>query len=60
MVWSFAVHNKYRSAVMIFGPITVIAAYHYIRIFNSRVGADSYPQGKVVHGEIKVGTPELD
>ena len=44
-----AVHDKYKSAVYISGLLTFIAAYHYIRIFNSWVDAYSYegvPQGE--------------
>merc|ERR1712226_1586759 len=37
-----AVHDKYKSAVYISGLVTFIAAYHYIRIFNSWVDAYSY------------------
>merc|ERR1712188_27741 len=39
---SFAVMEKYRSAVLMGGLVTFIAAYHYIRIFNSWVDAYSY------------------
>jgi len=39
---SFAVQDKYRSAVLISGLVTFIAAYHYMRIFNSWVDAFSY------------------
>merc|ERR1712203_168783 len=39
---SFAVKDKYRSAVIISGLVTFIAAYHYFRIFNSWVDAYSY------------------
>merc|ERR1711976_969252 len=39
---SFAVGPKYQSAVVISGLVTFIAAYHYIRIFNSWVEAYSY------------------
>merc|ERR1712226_1086413 len=56
---SFAVHDKYRSAVLISGLVTFIAAYHYLRIFNSWVDAYSYPQGKVHDGEMEMGAPEL-
>merc|ERR1712176_1398481 len=41
--------DKYKSAVYISGLVTFIAAYHYIRIFNSWVDAYSYegvPQGE--------------
>lgn len=36
---SFAVNEKYQSAVLISGLVTFIAAYHYVRIFNSWVDA---------------------
>merc|ERR1739844_446312 len=39
---STAVHDKYNSAVLISGLVTFIAAYHYIRIFNSWVEAYHY------------------
>jgi len=39
---STAVHDKFKSAVLISGLVTFIAAYHYIRIFNSWVGAYKY------------------
>jgi len=37
-----AVADKYKSAVYISGLVTFIAAYHYVRIFNSWVDAYSY------------------
>merc|ERR1712224_1120916 len=40
--------DRYKSAVVISGLVTFIAAYHYIRIFNSWVAAYDYkgvPQG---------------
>jgi bacteriorhodopsin len=40
---SFAVKEKYQSAVIISGLVTFIAAYHYMRIFNSWVEAYSFP-----------------
>merc|ERR1712241_1026568 len=43
-----AVKDQYKSAVYISGLVTFIAAYHYIRIFNSWVDAYDYngvPQG---------------
>merc|ERR1711904_119351 len=46
---AYAVVDKYKSAVYISGLVTFIAAYHYIRIFNSWVDAYSYegvPQGE--------------
>merc|ERR1712176_1423945 len=39
---STAVHDKLKSAVLISGLVTFIAAYHYIRIFNSWVDAYRY------------------
>merc|ERR1719188_1740864 len=39
---STAVHDKFKSAVLISGLVTFIAAYHYIRIFNSWVEAYKY------------------
>merc|ERR1719224_272957 len=40
----FAVQEKFRSAVLISGLVTFIAAYHYIRIFNSWVEAYEFPR----------------
>jgi bacteriorhodopsin len=39
---STVVNDRYKSAVMISGLVTFIAAYHYIRIFDSWVGAYDY------------------
>jgi bacteriorhodopsin len=39
---SFAVKDKYQSAVIISGLVTFIAAYHYLRIFNSWVEGYTY------------------
>jgi len=39
---SFAVKDHYKSAVLISGLVTFIAAYHYMRIFNSWVDAYEY------------------
>merc|ERR1712051_1039948 len=44
---SFGVSEKFRSAVLISGLVTFIAAYHYMRIFNSWVEAYTYSAGKV-------------
>merc|ERR1711907_876470 len=56
-----SIHERYKSALVITGLVTFIAAYHYLRIFNSWVDAYSYPAigvfGNGDHG--KVGTPEL-
>merc|ERR1711866_31357 len=42
-----AVQDKFKSAVLISGLVTFIAAYHYTRIFNSWVEAYHYSVGKV-------------
>jgi bacteriorhodopsin len=41
---------KYRTALIISGMVTFIAAYHYMRIFNSWVEAYTYSTGKVCTG----------
>jgi len=56
---SFAVQEKYRSAVLISGLVTFIAAYHYIRIFNSWVAAYQYTPGKLVDGALEMQNPTL-
>merc|ERR1712146_781959 len=56
---SFAVKDKYQSAVLISGLVTFIAAYHYIRIFNSWVESYSYYPTKVVDGAMTLGNPVL-
>jgi len=40
-----AVKDKYQSAVLISGLVTFIAAYHYMRIFNSWVEGYTYAAG---------------
>merc|ERR1719330_756262 len=42
---STAVQDKFKSAVLISGLVTFIAAHHYIRIFNSWVEAYKYSVG---------------
>jgi len=37
-----AVHEKYKTPLLISGLVTFIASYHYIRIFNSWTGAYEY------------------
>jgi len=56
---SFAVADKYKSAVLISGLVTFIAAYHYVRIFNSWVEAYSYSPQSLEDGAMDVGTPKL-
>jgi len=54
-----AVQDRYRSAVLISGLVTFIAAYHYVRIFNSWVDAYRYSPQTVEYGSMEVGHPKL-
>jgi len=54
-----AVQDRYRSAVLISGLVTFIAAYHYVRIFNSWVDAYSYSPQTVEFGSMEIGNPKL-
>merc|ERR1712213_280402 len=54
-----AVADKYKSAVLISGLVTFIAAYHYFRIFNSWVEAYSYSAGQIVNGALEINAPSL-
>merc|ERR1712097_179724 len=55
-----AVHDKYKSAVVISGLVTFNAAYHYIRIFNSWVDAYHYSAGHMNEGGwMDLSAPEL-
>jgi len=54
-----AVQDKYKSAVFISGLVTFIAAYHYIRIFNSWVDAYQYSAGKVQDGALEMMAPAM-
>jgi len=57
---SFAVADKFRSAVVISGLVTFIAAYHYMRIFNSWVEAYSFPASVAdADGAFPIGDPVL-
>merc|ERR1712040_2516 len=56
---AFAVKDKYQSAVLISGLVTFIAAYHYIRIFNSWVDAYQYSAGHVNNGALEMQAPTL-
>merc|ERR1712004_487802 len=49
----------YASAVFISGLVTFIAAYHYIRIFNSWVDAYQYSAGNVHNGALEMQAPTL-
>jgi len=56
---SVAVKAQYQSAVLISGLVTFIAAYHYIRIFNSWVEAYNYGVNTVVDGAMEMKAPTL-
>merc|ERR1711937_1099471 len=56
---STAVQDKYKSAVLISGLVTFIAAYHYIRIFNSWVEAYEYKPGNIADGVMTIGHTSL-
>ena len=56
---SFAVQERYRSAVLISGLVTFIAAYHYVRIFNSWVGSYQYSPATVKDGAMELNAPQL-
>jgi bacteriorhodopsin len=56
---STGVKDQYKSAVFISGLVTFIAAYHYIRIFNSWVDAYEYSAGALVGGAMEISDPTL-
>merc|ERR1712028_308922 len=56
---SFAVKDQYKSAVLVSGLVTFIAAYHYIRIFNSWVDAYEYKATAVSGGAMADSAPTL-
>merc|ERR1711907_877694 len=56
---STGVKEQYKSAVFISGLVTFIAAYHYIRIFNSWVDAYEYSAGALVGGAMEIKDPTL-
>jgi len=56
---SFAVADRYKSAVLISGLVTFIAAYHYFRIFNSWVDAYHYEAGHEEHGALEMRAPTM-
>merc|ERR1719345_726701 len=61
---SASVAGQYKSAVLISGLVTFIAAYHYIRIFNSWVEAYEYKpnynrEGTVSNGAMEIANPTL-
>merc|ERR1711862_713715 len=56
---SNGVKDEYKSAVFISGLVTFIAAYHYIRIFNSWVDAYEYRAGMLDGGAMTMNDPVL-
>jgi hypothetical protein len=50
-----ALADKYRSAVVISGLVTFNAAYHYVRTFNSWVGAYEYKPKEM--DPVRTGVP---
>merc|ERR1719230_1362684 len=56
---SFAVQDRYKSAVLISGLVTFIAAYHYIRIFNSWVDAFHYAPTNTTAVALDIQNPTL-
>merc|ERR1712216_457154 len=57
---SFAVKAQYQSAVIISGLVTFVAAYHYIRIFNSWVEAYTYESAASPGSPALTGVPFND
>merc|ERR1711871_1688460 len=57
-----SIAEKYKSAVVISGLVTFIAAYHYIRIFNSWVDAYAFPApvDGALGDPVPTGTPFND
>jgi len=55
-----SVHEKYKSALVISGLVTFIAAYHYLRIFNSWTEGYEFPHGKVDADPVLTGKPFND
>ena len=57
-----SIHEKYKSALVITGLVTFIAAYHYFRIFNSWVDAYTFPAAVdgVVQDPVITGIPFND
>jgi len=56
---STAVKPQFKSAVLISGLVTFIAAYHYIRIFNSWVDAYKYGRTTVTGGAMEDSAPTM-
>merc|ERR1712157_8879 len=55
-----SIHEKYKSALVISGLVTFIAAYHYLRIFNSWNESYEFPHGEKVVDPVLTGKPFND
>ena len=61
-----SVHEKYKTAMTVTGLVTFIAAYHYLRIFNSWVDAYEFPAAAgdgdsiAIHDPVLTGKPFND
>jgi len=57
-----SIHEKYKSALVITGLVTFIAAYHYFRIFNSWVESYAFPAAinGIVQDPVITGVPFND
>jgi len=53
------IHEKYKTALVITGMVTFIAAYHYLRIFQSWVEAFEYPKAVDHNGSLYIGDPHV-
>ena len=56
---SAVVHDAYKSAVLPFGLVTFIAAFHYLRVFDSREEDYSCSAGGIRDGVLDVPAPAL-
>merc|ERR1719378_389005 len=54
-----SVSERYKTPLLISGLVTFIAAYHYVRIFNSWVEAYHYGPGKLADGAMNMEAPTL-
>jgi bacteriorhodopsin len=56
-----SIHERYKSALVITGLVTFIAAYHYLRIFQSWVDAYEYPAAQLnkTTGDYEIQDPVL-
>jgi len=54
-----SIHERYKSALVITGLVTFIAAYHYLRIFQSWVDAYEYPPANKTSDGYEILDPVL-